>query len=428
MKIPSIVKTLSASYVVLGFAGFCLLDCGLRVIGEGPLSFSPFKTPSRTPIYYNVRDFDKKQARPQIALLGSSLMMTALHGGDAAYTNLSVNPNIHHSSQYFEKTLTETFPPGKQAFKTFAFCIGGEMVSDAFILTDALLTGQNQHLSQNIAAPFKPKVIIYGIAPRDFMDHALPSPAATTVFKFVKRMHDLSYLDDQAYATLNEKIEHLFEKISFIYAHRPDLVYRQQALAGALIQAIRHDPAIEAQTVHCPLHIRKQAYLELPEDTGINEGIIEPPEATEPFVDNTAEYKYRYKKYNQKQLDSQFGFLDRLLALGQRQNIRVILINMPLTQDNISLMAPGFYDTYLKRVKTVARSRNAIMLDLNDQSKFPKNWFGDSARLNSRGGMHFFKVLTEALASNEITRKIIADSIEAPDLGKIQLDDKPQSR
>lgn len=387
----TVINAIASSFIVIGFILFLTLDTLLRFIPPEKLGFSPYETTSRTAIYYGVCDFHKHKKKPDIVLMGSSLMMTALNGGDAAYLNRPINPALHHSSTCFEAKLKEQFD---QTFSTFAFSVDGEMVSDAFVIAETLLRG-----------PQKPEVIIYGIAPRDFMDHALPSPAATTIFKYLKRIADLSHLDKEAYISTNEKIEHFFEKLSFIYQHRPDFIYRQNALGMKLIGKLM--PNYDFRTVQCPIHIRKQAFVELPEDTGLNEAIVEPPSAIEPFHDNSDEYRYRYKKINKKQMDSQFAFLQRLLYFCKENKIKMILVNMPLTQTNLDLMQPGYYEQYKNRVHTIAETGGAEVLDLNDTNTFPKKYFGDTVHLNSRGDVHFYSELAKALKAKPETNLVL---------------------
>ena len=148
--------------------------------------------------------------------------------------------------------------------------------------------------------------------------------------------------------------------------------------------------------------IRKQAFLELPEDNGPNEVMICPPsEADKIFMDNSAEYRFRYKNPNNKQFDGQVGYLERMLAETRAKGIKVILINMPLTEINVALMPPGFYANYMKKMEHLTEQYQAQMLDLNDPKLFPKKYFGDTAHLNVPGGKHFMEVLADKVSADK---------------------------
>ncbi|MBK9205187.1 MAG: DUF1574 family protein [Candidatus Obscuribacter sp.] len=389
------------SFVLLGLMAFLLVDNGLRLIymsgtrEHNVLNFSPLKVSHRSWVYWNYKDLvdaPGSAQKPQIAIFGSSLMMAALHGGDAVYTGLPQNVVIHHRSKLFKDLVK------KQTGATvdnFAFALGGEMVSDAYVLLAQMLE-QKEH----------PRCLIYGIAPRDFTDNTLPSVASTEIYKYAERLTDLSSLDMEARPSLAAKAEYYLGKICFIYGHREDLLYIQHHWAQSLAKKLLGYKNVELNIT--PLHIRRQAFLELPEDCAVNEGFVTPPQVEqEPYLDNTAEYRGRYRKINAKQFALQMQYLERILTLAQKNKIEVILVNMPLTAENINLMPANFYSDYLKQVQTLAKRDGCTLVDLNSASLFPKNKFADSVHLNNRGGKHFFEVLIKELAQDVNTRKML---------------------
>lgn len=386
------------SYVLWAVLAFLLIELTLRLVGSASptlasskLRFSPLKVSHRSWPYWNVRELLNEPKPPAIGLLGSSLMMAALHGGDAVYLNAPQNVCFHHKSTLLKDLLEEKLHINGD---NFAFALGGEMVSDAYMLSRSLFTSEHQ-----------PGCIIYGIAPRDFMDHALPSVTSTEIFKYVSRYNDeeapaLNTFDLQAYNTLTDKFEYLLKELSFIYRHREDFLYLQhryaEALAGKLL-GYR-----DMEMVHTPLHIRRQAFSELPEDSGPNECMVCPPTALqEPYDANLSEYQFRYRKVSQKQFNEQLSYLTKLLELCRSRKIKVILVNMPLTEDNMGIMPQGFYKNYLDKVQTISTAGGATLLDLNKPSDFPRKYFTDSVHLNTRGGKHFFAVLTDKLSEHQ---------------------------
>jgi hypothetical protein len=392
------IRKLLSSYVICAALVFVGLEAaGSAVNSYAPqvLGLSPYKSANRSWVWWNVRDFSRLQAAPDIVLLGSSLMMAPLHGGDAVHLNSAQNVPLHHKSQLLEDLLKERFD---RKYQTFAFALGGEMVSDAWALSDTLLKGDR-----------KPKVIIYGIAPRDFMDSALPSAASTEVYKYMSRIGDLSSVDKDAYSSFWQQGENALSKISFTYKHRPDFLYIQHRWAKELFRKLLGYKELEL--VNSPYHVRKQAFSELPEDNGPGSLFVDPPgPAQEPYEANLDEYRFRYRKVNLKQFNTQLSFLERLLALSERENIRVVLVNMPLTEDNINLMPPGFYQNYLNKVTALTTSHKALLLNLNDPKIFPQKYFTDSVHLNARGGEHFFQVLADRLKADPETAAIVSQA------------------
>jgi hypothetical protein len=385
----NILKIIGASYVLLALIAFVLFDGALHLgsqINEKLWPITPLQSAYHSWVWWNVRDFEKEKQAPDIVLLGSSLMMAAFHGGDAALLNVPQNVAFHHKSVLLERLLKARF---KRDYSTFVFALGGEMASDAYAITASLLTG-----------PKQPKVIIYGIAPRDFMDHALNSAASTEIFKYMSRLGDLSDIAGESRGSLWEMGEYYLGQASFIYNHRPDFIYVQHRLAN---EAARKVCGYKDMTyVHCPLMIRKQAFLELPEDNGPNEVMICPPSDTDlVFIDNSGEYQYRYKNPNLKQFNGQVGYLERMLKVARNQGIKVILVNMPLTTQNVALMPPHFYADYLTRVTSLSTQYQAQFLDLNKPELFPKKYFGDTAHLNVPGGKHFMEVLSDKIGTDD---------------------------
>jgi hypothetical protein len=384
-----LLKSAVSSYVFLGALAFFLIDGSLKLttsINPQAWHITPLQTAYRSWVWWNVRDFAREKQPPDIVLLGSSLMMAAFHGGDAALLNVPQNVAFHHKSVLLERLLKARF---NRDYSTFVFALGGEMASDAYAITSSLLTG-----------PKQPKVIIYGIAPRDFMDHALSSPASTEIFKFMSRMGDLSEVASDSRGSFWEMGEYYFGQGSFIYNHRPDFIYVQHRLANEAVRKLCGYKDMDY--VHCPLMIRKQAFIELPENNGPNEVMICPPSATDMvFIDNSGEYKFRYKNPNLKQFNNQVSYLERMLKLSENQGIKVILVNMPLTKINVALMSPGFYDNYMKTVEGLSDKYKAQFLDLNNDQLFPKKYFGDTAHLNVPGGKHFMEVLADKIGADD---------------------------
>ncbi len=397
-KTPNRIKLLLSSYAICAALMLLVLDiAGGALVQYAPqiLSFSPYKAANRSWVWWNVRDFKQLKSAPDIVLLGSSLMMAPLHGGDAAHLNLPQNVAFHHHSQLLEDLLKEKFG---HTYKTFAFALGGEMVSDAYVIAHTLLKDDR-----------KPKVIIYGIAPRDFMDNALPSASSTEIFKYMDRFSDLGAIDKESASSPLEQSEKGLSKVSFTYKHRPDFLYVQHRWAKELFRKLLGYEELEQ--VRSPLHIRKQAFLELPEDFGPTSLFVTPPPViAEPYKANLEEYKFRYRKLNLKQFKSQLGFLERLLETAEKDGTRVVIVNMPLTVDNVALMPAGFYQSYLEQVGAVVKKHQALFLDLNDPSLFPQKYFTDSVHLNGRGGQHFFEVLAARLKQDAQTAAIIEEA------------------
>lgn len=373
------------SYVLIAFAALAALDVGARF--SFPFwNFDHYDSPNKSWIWWAVSDFHKQQQAPDVILLGSSLMLEALNSGDATYLKKPQNVSLHHTSSCLQDGLEAAlgYKPS-----IFSFAIAGQMASDAYAISSTLLNGKS-----------RPSTIVYGIAPRDFMDNTLTNVTTTETFRYLARVGDLSQTIAAAKPSFFEVIDHWFESVSFIYKHRVDFACLEQHAAKAVLQSIGHR---DLDIYKVPFELRRIALKELLEDIASNETMVCPyGHPPVPYLDNLAEYRQRYAHMNAKMFKSQLGYLERLLQYGKEQNINVVLVNMPLTADNVATMPPGFYQNYLSQIAEISARYKNKLIDLNRPGMFNRGYFADSAHLNGLGGMRFFELLGQALVADHV--------------------------
>jgi hypothetical protein len=88
------------------------------------------------------------------------------------------------------------------------------------------------------------------------------------------------------------------------------------------------------------------------------------------------------------------------MKLTREKGIQLVVVNMPLTRGNVSLMPHGFYDQYKSKLSALAAENGASFLDLNRPDVFEQKHFADTVHLNGLGGVEFFKLLSNELALN----------------------------
>jgi hypothetical protein len=378
-------KAFLSSYVLLGFFMLLAVDAGFRIADNSFHLTNPLESPNRSLIWWTVNGYAKEPVAPDIALLGSSLMMTAHHAGDATKLNAVQNEVSHFHSSCLEDFLADKI--GHRP-TSFSFAIAGQMASDSYLITRSLLSGDKQ-----------PKVIVYGIAPRDLIDNTLPSAASTETFKYLSRITDLSDIALSARTSFSELVEFGIEKTLYSLSHRPNLITWQHRLAYGL--APYGQNAITANELTAPFKLRQMAFREIGDDSGANELCVGPYGAQyEPFRDNTEEYRQRYACIKNKIYLSQLSYLEKLMKLTRTKGIQLIVVNMPLTTGNVSLMPQGFYDQYKNKLASLAATNGASFLDLNRPDVFEQKHFADTVHLNGLGGVEFFKRLSNELALN----------------------------
>lgn len=340
-----------------------------------------FCSPYRSYIWWAFKDWnsESRSAKIDYVLLGSSLMWTAVHSADATRYGVAQHATSHHHSFYLQELLNnpKEHTHRKQAF---SFAIAGQMASDAFFIARSILPSSSS-----------PAAIIYGIAPRDLMDNTLASPTSTETYQFTKRLFDHS--QRKAWRMGWQEV---LQQSLFLYTHRLDVVWLQHRLTHRALNLVGFR---DLDNVYVPFALRRFAMRDLPEDIGPNEVPIQPYNPAEAYIDNSAEYRKRYARLDNRIYSEQKSFLTSLARLCQQNHVSFYLINMPITQNNMKLMPPGFYSTYLADLQQVCSESRAIFIDLNDANHFPQALFSDSVHLNGMGAKLFFERLADSIRS-----------------------------
>jgi hypothetical protein len=182
----------------------------------------------------------------------------------------------------------------------------------------------------------KPDVLMFGIAPRDFYDGDLPSPTATFTFKRLVGLDNFAQYADSYFPSWQDKADWLASHVCYFYGKR----WKLQKEAGKVV-----DRAYDT------LGVPNEESL-TPAQT--NAGFMLNGSAEERWSNSTKEYHRRYHDIGNKDLSIQEGFLKKLLALCGQRHIKVVLVNMPLSEKNRDLLPPGFYDKYRNKIADMA--------------------------------------------------------------------------
>ena len=137
---------------LVAFFALCLLTAAgsFEKLKPADFAFNTWTT-------WSIKDYLGHTKAPDVVFLGSSLMLVPLDGVDADYMRKDIDAARHHQSLFFENHFKKY--TGKEV-SSFNFALPGEMPSDAYLITRFLLEGKKA-----------PKVLVYGVGPRDFMDN-----------------------------------------------------------------------------------------------------------------------------------------------------------------------------------------------------------------------------------------------------------------
>lgn len=345
-----------------------------------------------------VNDFRRLKQRPTIVLLGSSLVMHPFWAMDAELDHGIADIFHYHNSRALTDALAQAKYPGQRVFNMAVF---GAMASDAYIYADKFLQGDK-----------KPDYLVLGIAPRDFSDADLPTPMATFTFRKLVNLTNFNRYANMYMPSWQDKADFLATHACFFYGKRWRLQHEvQKAFDKILSPALAHNTGVAGAAL---LHDPKGANAVLSHDAKLIDpqseskaGFMLAGTQNERWLGSAKEYRRRYQNIGDKDLHVQMSFLARILSTCQARGIKVVLMNMPLTALNRSLLPPEFYDRFRTRIKSIASEfTNVSMLDLGDAPEFTNADFWDTAHLNQSGGHKLLRHLAPAIASANFARRL----------------------
>jgi hypothetical protein len=309
----------------------------------------------------------KAAEQPDVVLLGSSLIMSPVWTADFHRYGHVGDFYRHHRSYQLEKKLQAD---GGQPTRVFSFAVPGAMVSDMDLIVDKVLTGAK-----------KPSLVVYGVAPRDFMDDLAGGETKTATFS---RLGEVSDLGKQNFAasTTDEKLELVFNRACYLFGKRT----RYQAKTDDYFRKLAHAATVQNQDQFataanlnvCPLFQPKPILWQKSLD----------------------EYRMRYQRFNQTQFKKQEMFLQDMISTCDKNGIRILLVNMPLTETNIKLMPEGLYDKYRSMLRDISSKNNISLLDLTKQ-KYKDDYFYDTVHLNDAGAEPFLTSLNHSIRDEQ---------------------------
>jgi hypothetical protein len=336
---------------------------------------------------------------PDVAFLGSSLVLYPAGSVDADLLNHVIDGPHHHSILYFERKF---FEQTGQLISTFNFAVPGEMPSDAYLITEHLFKGEK-----------RPHVIVYGVGPRDFMDNLLPSPSATDPFHHLARFGDYSHLIDKVSPELSDRFNYELGRLFFTYGQKEDLSHGFDRGVSQLINAeLSSVPTI-------PIYLRRVLLPEYHATEVGKQDCLFKSYATKPrppFVDNISEYKKRYATLKWDTFLTQMEFLAKTMEVAHDRGIPFVLVSMPITDINRNMIAQTALEAYKRSLRLLAASKHATFVELDGTKNYTIADYEDTVHLHSGGGRKMFASVAQVLAHDPRVKEALAQAPVANDL------------
>lgn len=311
--------------------------------------------------------FLPSKENPDLVFLGSSLVLTpAVRCDDKMEQKLACYDRWYYDryipeyteAKYFQSKLKEQ---AGLSFSVKNLGVASSIMSDQFGIYRLMLQ-ENKH----------PRVVVLGLAPRDFLDNTQQKYLETPTRLFIKEYEQDSLLPSKwSAAKIKEsatKVQHKVEKVI------------------AKLRSLAVDFACSASGHQAKPEIAVTTYV------GDRPNRLKDLET----------YKKLYNPPNYRMLEQQSGFLQKLLLAAKNNGTSVIVVNMPLTEENVAALGPQAYAAYTGSLSHLCNQYDAKFLDIGTQHVgYTLQDFEDCCHLNGRGGEKFYSSLIDAIKSDK---------------------------
>lgn len=332
------------------------------------------------------RSYLRREKAPDVVLFGSSQMASAIFSADSYKLKSDLDCVLYRHASTLEKEIEAR--TGTHA-ETFSLAMGGGMVSDALMMSRALLTDGK-----------KPKLVVLGVNPRDFIDNDLPAASATDSFKFFLPYVSLSDVHQAAYPDF---FAHMDWQLDQYLPLKRIRLQMQKDLATEMMAFLPpENQTIASNLSDAPLNGKNEKKFLQTISGSI--GDVKPKEWVVPhficdaYVDNTKEYLHRYHNSNPALYATEKAFFTAFLKDMQEKHIAVLVVGMPSQDTNRNLLSEAFWSQFRGFISANCNQYGATFEDLTASDKFVRRDFLDTVHLNGYGGDKLFATIADKIA------------------------------
>lgn len=245
-----------------------------------------------------------------------------------------------------------------------------QIVSDGFILSNKLLN-----------PPRQPKLVVLCVTPRDFVDNDVKNPTRTTTFRRMVMLNDLPVISQVLHLSFSDSVLAVYNLLCCFYDQRA--AFQKHLLARVI-------------GVYDAVAGRSVALKQLNEDS---------------WTHSMREYAWRYEGISTKALEPQIEVFERTIRLCQQRGMKVLLVNLPLSAENLTLLPQGFYTEYRQRLKKSTEQFGCSFFDCVDTGKkITKLDFEDCAHLNEAGAQKVYGMIKPAVEMQTTSASSVSDA------------------
>jgi len=335
-----------------------------------------------------------------VVFIGSSLIIAPLWSTDVKHGYFYQDCMLHHQSKALEDMLKKdgiTAP-------VVSLATAGQFVSDTYLIIDKLIAGNSgnkdgknaQGNAQANPSTKAPLALIYGIAPRDFMDDTTGGLALTSVFDELVELSDLPKVGNLFFSTFDERADFLLNRSVYLYRKRGRYQNKfEQAMEKAVAKAM---PAKGGQASNLAVATGASAGGSSTNSDPLA-GFLLGGNRDDIWSKSIDEYSRRYKFFNKQQFEKQKECFKAVVSLCKKRGIKLYVVAMPITDDNRKLMPRELYGSYIECLTSTTKEAGVPFLDLQKDGAYKNDDFYDTVHLNGIGGERFLSAMSGVVKS-----------------------------
>lgn len=317
---------------------------------------------------------------PDVALIGSSLLLV-LNQDEHGKKFYSGSVPILLQNELRKKL-------GKPV-NCVNLCTGLQVVSEAYLITEAI-TQQ----------PRYPKVLIFGVALRDFIHDQYAAEWRCDSFNSVAPYVPMTFDVMRNISNRTALQELILNHFWYLYRNRTDFGNVLAANTKDLLEHLPLDKSFARLGADHLYHYQRRGFLFerwVPrQQEAFTEGVYKShPEFLKQYFGMMQ--AGIYMGGNERTMAIQTHYLERLIALCKQKGITLVLVDMPLSPEMAALVPPDLYDAFRKFLGGISHDRGVALIDFFDDPAFDSPDFKDGVHLNYEGAQKLSTMLVTSL-------------------------------
>lgn len=318
------------------------------------------------------------------SVLSSSNKNDALILGDSTADSLCCHADIHalkvketsetrynHITANFGNKIFQNELGLPVNFKNLYF--GGCLISDQALMLSKLLDRGNV-----------PKIAILTVVPRPFVDTTIDTKISPVVCFFNNRHSGLEHVKN-----FFDLVEYGLNSVSSIFRTHSDYATVLSSWACSTFNKPLNSYVADGKA---GINSNNKVSIFGREEILDSEKSANPEE----WAHEVDLYKKAYV-FDQKKFDYQYVQHQTMLNRLKENGITTIVLQLPLSQSNLSLLDPNVLSIWKKRLNSAANDTGATMIDLQANPQFTESDFIDGVHLKGSGGVKVWRCIIEHL-------------------------------